>query len=115
MGLFGKETKPVTVTASGLADQLSAQLDRNAQKLEDRKSSALSAFRRTVIDLRHINTALEQDVKLANQMIVACEKRRTEAEQAIKDNENVCAGIIKIIGEVPASADEDEDNSESES
>lgn len=102
MGLFTKTATPApVVTANGLADQLGQKMDANAAKLEQRKDRALSSFRRTVLDLRHINQALEADVKLAEEMIATCTKRRAEAEQAIKDNEAVAQGIINIIGEVP--------------
>ncbi len=112
MGFFTKTVAtPAPVTSSGLADQLSASLDRNAQKLEARKDRALSSFRRTVLDLRHVNQALQNDVNLADQMIATCTTRKAEAEQAIADNNKVCDSIIAIIGEVPESAcyDEDED------
>lgn len=102
MGIFStKTTTAAPVTSSGLADQLSASLNRNAQKLEARKDQALSSFRRTVLDLRHVNQALQHDVDLANQMISTCTLRRADAEQAIADNNKVCDSIIAIIGEVP--------------
>lgn len=111
MGFFTKTTPAApVVTTSGLADQLSASLDRNAQKLEARKDRALSSFRRTVMDLRHVNQALQNDVTLADQMISTCTQRKAEAEQAIADNNKVCDSIIAIIGEVPETCyDEDED------
>ena len=102
MGLFTKtNTNPTPVTASGLADQLSAQLERNAQKLEARKDRALSSFRRTVLDLRHINQALTNEVNLTEQMIADCKARQEAANIAIGDNNKVIEGIINIIGEVP--------------
>lgn len=103
---------PAPVTASGLADQLSAQLERNAQKLESRKDRALSSFRRTVLDLRHINQALANEVSLTEQMMKECELRKAAAQTAINDNDKVIEGIIGIIGEVPDTcidADEDGD------
>lgn len=111
MGFFTKSAPASTpVTASGLADQLSAQLERNAQKLESRKDRALSSFRRTVLDLRHINQALSAEVGLTEQMIAECEARKTAARTAIQDNNKVIDGIIGIIGEVPdACIDENED------
>lgn len=111
MGLFTKtNTNPTPVTASGLADQLSAQLERNAQKLEARKDRALSSFRRTVLDLRHVNQALANEVALTEQMIADCQARREAANVAIGDNNKVIEGIINIIGEVPDNcADEDGD------
>lgn len=110
MGFFTKTTAPAPVTASGLADQLSAQLERNAQKLEVRKDRALSSFRRTVLDLRHINQALAQEVSLTEQMIADCKARQEAANIAIGDNNKVIEGIIGIIGEVPDQcADEDGD------
>lgn len=112
MGFFTKTTtNPTPVTASGLADQLSAQLERNAQKLESRKDRALSSFRRTVLDLRHINQALAQEVSLTEQMIADCKARQDAANIAIGDNNKVIEGIIGIIGEVPDAfcADEDGD------
>lgn len=111
MGFFTKST-PVSapVTASGLADQLSAQLERNAQKLEARKDRALSSFRRTVLDLRHINQALANEVSLTEQMIADCKARQEAANIAIGDNNKVIEGIIGIIGEVPDTCiDENED------
>ena len=102
MGFFTKtNTNPTPVTASGLADQLSAQLERNAQKLEARKDRALSSFRRTVLDLRHINQALANEVSLTEQMIADCKARQEAANIAIGDNNKVIEGIINIIGEVP--------------
>lgn len=71
------------------------------RKLNARKDQALSSFRRTVQDLRHVNRALENDVALAEQMIATCQARKTEAEGAIADNNKVCESIIAIIGEVP--------------
>lgn len=111
MGFFNKTTaNPVPVTASGLADQLSAQLERNAQKLEARKDRALSSFRRTVLDLRHINQALANEVSLTEQMITDCKARQEAANIAIGDNNKVIEGIINIIGEVPDTCiDENED------
>ena len=111
MGFFTKtNTNPTPVTASGLADQLSAQLERNAQKLEARKDRALSSFRRTVLDLRHINQALANEVSLTEQMIADCKARQEAANIAIGDNNKVIEGIINIIGEVPDTcADEDGD------
>lgn len=102
MGLFTKTATPApVVTANGLADQLSQRMEANAAKLDARKDKALSSFRRTVLDLRHINQALEADIKLANEMIATCTARKDAAEQAIKDNMAVAQGIINIIGEVP--------------
>lgn len=104
-------TAPV-ITASGLADQLTAQLERNAQKLESRKDRALSSFRRTVLDLRHINQALDNEVKLTEQMMAECRARQDAANLAIQDNNKVIEGIVAIIGEVPNTcidADEDGD------
>lgn len=111
MGFFTKtNTNPTPVTASGLADQLSAQLERNAQKLEARKDRALSSFRRTVLDLRHINQALANEVSLTEQMIADCKARQEAANIAIGDNNKVIEGIINIIGEVPDTCvDEDGD------
>lgn len=110
MGFFTKtNTNPTPVTASGLADQLSAQLERNAQKLESRKDRALSSFRRTVLDLRHINQALAAEVTLTEQMITECEARKNAANVAISDNNKVIDGIIGIIGEVPDAFCVDED------
>lgn len=111
MGLFTKTAPAPVVTTSGLADQLSASLDRNAQKLEARKNSALSSFRRTVLDLRHVNQALENDVALAEQMIATCTARKEAALQEIADNNKVCESITAIIGEVPDGLhyDENED------
>lgn len=111
MGFFTKSTPvSVPVTASGLADQLSAQLERNAQKLEARKDRALSSFRRTVLDLRHINQALANEVSLTEQMIADCKARQEAANIAIGDNNKVIEGIIGIIGEVPDTCiDENED------
>lgn len=111
MGFFTKtNTTPTPVTASGLADQLSAQLERNAQKLEARKDRALSSFRRTVLDLRHINQALANEVSLTEQMIADCKARQEAANIAIGDNNKVIEGIINIIGEVPDQCvDEDGD------
>ena len=112
MGFFSnKPAAAPVVTSSGLADQLSASLDRNAQKLEARKDRALSSFRRTVMDLRHVNQALQNDVALADQMIATCTARKEAAEQAIADNNKVCESITAIIGEVPEGTcyDEDED------
>lgn len=110
MGLFSKEAAPApVVTANGLADQLSQKMDANSAKLEQRKDRALSSFRRTVLDLRHINQALQSDVKLTEEMIATCTKRRAEAQQAIKDNEAIAQGIINIIGEVPDTSCVDED------
>lgn len=111
MGFFTRTTPaPTPVTASGLADQLSAQLERNAQKLESRKDRALSSFRRTVLDLRHINQALAQEVSLTEQMIADCKARQDAANIAIGDNNKVIEGIIGIIGEVPDVFCADEDN-----
>lgn len=111
MGFFTKtNTNPAPITASGLADQLSAQLERNAQKLEARKDRALSSFRRTVLDLRHINQALTNEVTLTEQMIADCKARQEAANIAINDNNKVIEGIINIIGEVPDTCvDEDGD------
>lgn len=110
MGFFTKTNiNPAPVTASGLADQLSAQLERNAQKLESRKDRALSSFRRTVLDLRHINQALAAEVNLTEQMITECEARKNAANVAISDNNKVIEGIIGIIGEVPDALCADED------
>lgn len=105
MSIFTKKTvETPVITASGLAGQLSDKLNQNAARLDKQKDRALSSFRRTVVDLRHVNMALQADVKLAEEMIAACQKRKADAEQAIKDNEAVCAGIINIIGEVPDTA-----------
>lgn len=109
MSIFTKKVVDTPViTADSLAGQLSAKLEQNATRLDNQKNRALSSFRRTVVDLRHVNMSLQADVKLAEQMIAACEKRKAEAEQAIKDNEAVCQGIINIIGEVPDAACVDE-------
>lgn len=110
MGFFSKPAPAPVVTTSGLADQLSANLNRNAERLAKRKDQALSSFRRTVIDLRHVNQALEADVRLADEMMAALTARKNDALLAIADNEKVCEGIIAIIGEVPDNcADEDGD------
>lgn len=110
MGFFTKTAAPTpVVTSTGLADQLSASLDRNAAKLDQRKDRALSSFRRTVQDLRHVNQALQNDVELAEQMIATCTARKEAALQAISDNNKVCESITAIIGDVPDTPCYDED------
>lgn len=113
MGIFSTKTTPApVVTSNGLADQLTAALDRNAVKLDARKGRAISSFRRTVMDLRHVNKALENEVELADQLLADLSMRKDNALTAIADNQKVIDSIIAIIGEVPETCyDEDGDGS----
>lgn len=100
MGFMSQPRQASPVSSSNLATQLQNSLNNNAEKLEARKEQALSSFRATVKNLRTINEALKADVALADEMIETCTKRRSDAQQAIKDNEAVCSHILDIIGDV---------------
>lgn len=112
MGFFSTKTTPTpVVTTNGLADQLGAQMERSQQKLDARKDRALSSFRRTVMDLRHVNKALDNDIDLCDRLMAELSARKDAALTAKNDNEKVIEGITAIIGDVPDNFhyDEDED------
>lgn len=110
MGFFTKTvaTTP-TVTTTGLADQLGVQMERSQQKLDARKDRALSSFRRTVMDLRHVNKALDNDIDLCDRLMAELSQRKDAALTARTDNEKVIEGIVAIIGDVPDNFHYDED------
>lgn len=103
MGFFSTKpaTNPMPVTSTSLADQLNIQMDRSQKRLDARKDRALSSFRRTVMDLRHVNKALDNDIDLCDKLMAELSQRKDAALTARTDNEKVIDGIIAIIGDVP--------------
>lgn len=101
MGFFSNANKDTeqAVTNSSLAIKFQKALDQSAKELDTEREQALFNFRQTVNSLVVVNEMLRQDVAVAEEMIKACQNRKLEAEQQIKDNEAICDHILEIIGE----------------
>lgn len=96
MGLF---TAKVAGTPQAVAEKAMTAIHDSNSSLALRKNAALSVFRSTAVELHAINDELQENVRMANEVLTYFAAEKENISKEINDNDAVARRILEIIGE----------------